>query len=202
MTTAILQGFLFSLSLILAIGAQNAFVMRQGIRNQHLFLVCSLCALSDGLLIQFGVLGMHRLITALPSFATLMRYGGALFLLCYALLRFKACYHGGEALQNAQKPDANSWRKTALITLAITWLNPHVYLDTILLLGSIAAQYHPYQEYFALGATLASFCFFFSLGYGACLLRPWLSQPRIWRIIELLIGLFMLYLALKLLFSP
>lgn len=197
MTIALTAGFLFSLSLILAIGAQNAFVLQQGIANRHLFMVCAICALSDALLIQIGVFGMNAVKTAVPLFADVMRYGGALFLCIYGILRFRAFCKGGEALQidSAAIP---SRKKTALTTLAMTWLNPHVYLDTVLLLGSVAAQYDPYRETFAIGAALASLLFFFSLGYGARMLRPWLARPAVWRTIELLIGIFMLYLAVSL----
>lgn len=194
MNTALIAGYLFSLSLILAIGAQNAFVLRQGIANRHLFIVCTICALSDALLIQLGIFGMHTIKTVLPIFADIMRYGGALFLLIYGILRLNACWRGGETL-NIDNDNPPSRQKIILTTLAMTWLNPHVYLDTVLLLGSVAAQYTPYEEHFAIGATLASFTFFFSLGYGARALRPWLARPSVWRIIELLIGIFMLYLA-------
>lgn len=198
MFNALFSGFLFGLSLILAIGAQNAYVLRQGILGQRIFLVCLTCALSDALLILIGVLGMDSLQTALPSFAQIMRIGGALFLSVYGILRLISAWRGGHQLKQSQS-NTTSIRRVLLTTLAITWLNPHVYIDTVLLLGTIAANFAPYQLIFGAGATVASFTFFFSLGYGAKLFAPWLSRPKVWRVIELLIGLFMLYLAIHLL---
>lgn len=191
-------GFWFSLSLIVAIGAQNAFVLRQGIIGKHIFWVCALCALSDALLIQLGVFGMSAIQQAMPTFALWMRYGGAVFLLVYGLLRLRSAWRGGERLQ-ADEARESSLRSVILTTLAITWLNPHVYLDTVLLLGTVASRYYPDEIIFAVGATLASLVFFFSLGYGAKSLRHWLARPAIWRVIETAIGVFMLYLAGKLL---
>ncbi|WP_409202305.1 LysE/ArgO family amino acid transporter [Suttonella sp. R2A3] len=191
------SGFFLGLSLIFAIGAQNVMVLRQGLLHQHVFLVCLICAISDALLIHVGVFGMSAIAEFAPSLATLMRYFGAIFLLLYALLRFRAAWLGGEALLVSGK--TSSKKRIILIALALTWLNPHVYLDTVLLLGSVANQFSDQRMAFALGATLASFVFFFSLGYGARLLRPLLAQPRTWRIIEVIIGLFMLYIAFSLL---
>lgn len=198
MTSAFIDGFLFSLSLILAIGAQNAFVLHQGIMGQHLFWVCSICAISDALLIQVGVFGLAKIEQALPQLSLVMRYGGAAFLLFYAFLRLRSAWQGEESLHVGSACQAPSLKSTILTTLAITWLNPHVYLDTVMLLGSVASRYQPWQMMFAIGASLASLCFFFSLGYGAKRLSAYLSQARIWRIIELFIGLFMLYLAVNL----
>lgn len=191
-------GFWFSLSLIVAIGAQNAFVLRQGIIGKNIFWVCALCALSDALLIQLGVFGMAAIQNAMPTFAVWMRYGGAVFLMVYGILRLRSAWCGGERLQ-ADETRESSLRSVMITTLAITWLNPHVYLDTVLLLGTVASRYHPDEVTFAVGATLASLVFFFSLGYGAKSLRHWLARPAIWRVIETAIGVFMLYLAVKLL---
>lgn len=197
MLHAFFAGYFFSLSLILAIGAQNAFVLRQGISGRHLFLTCFICALSDAILIQIGIFGMQTMKTVLPSFAKIVQWGGVAFLLTYGILRLKAAYHGGESL-NADGNATASRQKILLTTLAMTWLNPHVYLDTVLLIGNIAGQYPNHTTPFAIGATLASTSFFFALGYGAKALRKWLARPTIWRIIELTIGIFMLFLAAKL----
>lgn len=196
MTNSFLPGFALGLSLILAIGAQNAFVLRQGLRREHVFWVCLTCALSDALLIAAGVAGFGALATSLPWFETVMRFGGAAFLVCYGLLSFRRAWRGGSALQAATTPGASL--STALLTvLAFTWLNPHVYLDTVVLIGSVSAQYGD-RLGFALGAMTASFVFFFGLGYGARLLAPLFARPRAWQILDALIGAVMWMIAIKL----
>lgn len=202
MISTLIDGFLFSLSLILAIGAQNAFVLRQGMMGKHIFWICMICACSDALLIQVGVFGLAAIEDLIPSFALLMRYGGAAFLCIYGILRLRSAWQGGESLKIQDGAQVQSLKSAVLTALAMTWLNPHVYLDTVMLLGSVASNYRPWQQSFAIGASLASFCFFFSLGYGAASLRRYLARPAVWRIIEVLIGIFMLYLAVHLLFAP
>lgn len=195
--TAFFPGFALGLTLILAIGAQNAFVLRQGLRLQHVFCVCLTCALSDAVLIAAGVAGFGALATAVPWFETLMRYGGAAFLIWYGFQNARSAWQGGHALA-ADGAAQTSLRRTILTLLALTWLNPHVYLDTVVLLGSIAAQYES-RLAFGAGAVTASFVFFFSLGYGARLLGPFFSKPRSWQILDGVIALTMWAIALKLL---
>ena len=191
-------GFALGLSLILAIGAQNAFVLRQGVLRQHVFVVCLTCALSDALLIAAGVAGFGSLVLALPWFEITMRFGGAAFLLFYGARSFWAAWRGGAALEIG---GAGKGLRAALVTcLALTWLNPHVYLDTVVLLGGISAQYESGID-FAIGAMSASFVFFFSLGYGARLLAPLFAKPQAWRILDILVGLTMWAIAGKLLLS-
>ena len=191
MTHAFLPGFLLGLSLILAIGAQNAFVLRQGLRQQYVFAVSLTCALSDAILIAAGVAGFGAAVAALPWLETAMRYGGAAFLFLYAARSLRAalrCHH--DSLTPSENQAAGLW--TALATcLAFTWLNPHVYLDTVVLLGSISSQYEGQKTAFALGAISASFLFFFTLGYGARLLRPLFAQPKAWRVLDLLVAVAM-----------
>jgi L-lysine exporter family protein LysE/ArgO len=196
MTNSFLPGFALGLSLILAIGAQNAFVLRQGLRREHVFWVCLTCALSDALLIAAGVAGFGALAASLPWFETVMRFGGAAFLVCYGLLSFRRAWRGDSALQVATTAGASL--STALLTvLAFTWLNPHVYLDTVVLIGSVSAQYGD-RLGFALGAMTASFVFFFGLGYGARLLAPLFARPRAWQVLDALIGAVMWMIAIKL----
>jgi L-lysine exporter family protein LysE/ArgO len=190
-------GFLLSLSLILAIGAQNAFVLRQGLRREHVFWVCLTCAASDALLISAGVAGFGALAQAVPWFETLMRYGGAAFLIFYGWRSALAAWRGGGALQAGGQGRA-PLRKTLLSLLAITWLNPHVYLDTLVLLGSVSGQYDN-RLAFGSGAVLASFMFFFGLGYGARLLQPVFSRPFSWRVLDGTIALTMWAIAVSLL---
>ncbi|MGR3609029.1 MAG: LysE/ArgO family amino acid transporter [Sulfitobacter sp.] len=197
MTSAFLPGFALSLTLILAIGAQNAFVLRQGLKQQHVFWVCATCALSDALLIAAGVAGFGALGVALPWFEPIMRYGGAAFLIWYGAQNALSAWRGGEAL-TADGGASRSLYHTILTLLALTWLNPHVYLDTVVLLGSISAQYQD-RLAFGIGAVSASFIFFFGLGYGARLLTPLFSKPRSWQILDMLIALTMWAIAVKLL---
>lgn len=198
MAQAFFPGFFLGLSLILAIGAQNAFVLRQGLRQQHIFVVCLACALSDAILIVAGVAGFGALAEAFPWFETAMRYGGAAFLGWYGWRNARAAWRGGQTLEAAS--DASTGRMPTLLTaLALTWLNPHVYLDTVVLLGSISAQYDN-RVAFGAGAVIASFTFFFSLGFGARLLAPLFARPRSWQILDAVVALTMWAIALKLLF--
>lgn len=192
-------GLALGLSLIIAIGAQNAFVLKQGIQRHHVFLVCMLCAVSDAILIAAGVAGFGALVHQFPNLELFARYGGALFLIWYGLRSLYSAWHANHILTPQGDSQASAGR-TALLCLAFTWLNPHVYLDTVVLLGSISTQYEPNKLHFALGAISGSFLFFFALGYGARLLAPTFRHPRSWKILEAIIGLVMLLLAAKLLF--
>ena len=193
-----IPGFLLSLSLILAIGAQNAFVLRQGLRRAHVLPVVLTCAMSDAVLIVAGVAGFGALAEAVPWFEPLMRYGGAAFLLWYGWMNARSAWRGGQALRMGGDEE-QSLRAAILTVLALTWLNPHVYLDTVVLIGSISAQY-PDRLAFGIGATLASFVFFFSLGYGARALAPLFARPRAWQVLDAIIALTMWAIAFKLLY--
>jgi len=187
-------GFFLSLSLILAIGSQNAFVLKQGIKRQHVLLICTICAASDAILISLGIAGFGAIVSKYPSIEMYARYGGALFLLIYSMLSFKSAFSQSHIL----KPEAEenkSILKTVIICLAFTWLNPHVYLDTMVLLGSISTQYEGQKFEFGLGAILGSFSFFFSLGYGARLLAPVFQKPNAWKVLEFIVGFTMLAIA-------
>lgn len=192
-------GFSLGFSLILAIGAQNAFVLKQGLKGEHVFWVCLICAFSDALLILIGVSGFHILVSKLPGLVPLARYGGALFLFGYGLLSFRKAWLSRHSLQPSEIQSSNLW-KSILTALAFTWLNPHVYLDTVVLLGSVSSQFRGEIEYFAAGATSASFVFFFSLGYGARFLRPVFARARSWQVLEILIGIVMWAIAARLVF--
>ena len=194
-----IYGFSLGLSLILAIGSQNAFVLKQGLKGEHVLLVCLICAASDAILILIGISGFHVLVSNYPGIVSLARYGGAIFLFVYGLRSFYTAWHSSSAL-NPSDINSNSWVNSALTCLAFTWLNPHVYLDTVVLLGSISSQFSGRLLYFSSGAITASFVFFFSLGYGAQLLRPIFALARSWQILEILIGFIMWAIAVKLLF--
>ena len=192
---AVVAGFALGFSLILAIGAQNAFVLRQGLRSSHVFAVCLTCALSDAVLIAAGVAGFGALTKAVPGVEIVMRYGGAAFLVWYGARTLWAAWKGGQVLEAGQGAGR---LRTALITcLALTWLNPHVYLDTVVLLGSVSAQYDD-KLAFAAGAMTASFVFFFGLGYGAQMLAPFFRRSSSWRVLDLIVGLTMWAIAAKL----
>ncbi|MEZ8826977.1 LysE/ArgO family amino acid transporter [Vibrio amylolyticus] len=195
--TTFLAGFSLGLSLILAIGSQNAFVLKQGLKNQHVFIVCAVCALSDALLISFGVAGFGVIVQQFPQIEVVARYGGATFLAFYAFLSFKSSFTANHAL-DTNLESKSSLSKVVAMCLAFTWLNPHVYLDTVVLLGSISTQYHPNQTLFSLGAVCASFVFFFSLGYGARLLAPLFKKPKAWKILEFMVGVIMVSIAYSL----
>lgn len=196
--TALISGFTLGLGLIVAIGAQNAFVLRQGLKREHVFAVCLVCALSDAVLIAAGVSGFGFIVARLPWLIEVMRYGGAAFLLVYGVRSVLAAFRSTETLQAASS--AAGTLRTALLTcLAFTWLNPHVYLDTVVLLGSISTQFGDDKPVFALGAMLASFSFFFALGYGARLLRPLFASVTAWRLLDAATALVMFAIAAKLL---
>ncbi|MGR5132488.1 LysE/ArgO family amino acid transporter [Vibrio alfacsensis] len=192
-----LSGFTLGISLILAIGAQNTFVLKQGIKQQHVFLVCLLCAISDAILISLGIVGFGYLVKQFPLIETMARYAGMIFLIWYGINSLHSALTQRHAMNPEGHASKNAWQ-TALICLAFTWLNPHVYLDTVVLLGSISTQYEPYQWHFYAGALSASFVFFFSLGYGARFLTPIFRHARSWQVLEFIVGWVMLLLAITL----
>ncbi|MGB5558312.1 MAG: LysE/ArgO family amino acid transporter [Paracoccaceae bacterium] len=194
MLGAAATGFATAFTLILAIGAQNAFVLRQGLMRQHVFWLCLLCAMSDAILIAAGVAGFGALVTIYPGFPRFMALAGAAFLLVYGGLRFRAAWVGDDAMNLAGR-SAPLW-PTLATAAAFTWLNPHVYLDTLGLIGAISTQFAgPGKLAFALGAITSSFVFFFGLGYGARLVAPLMQSARAWRILDLGIGVTMWALA-------
>lgn len=197
MLNAVIHGYFTSLSLILAIGAQNAFVLRQGIRREHVAAVVLLCGFSDALLIAAGVAGFGAVTAVVPTIVPVMRWFGAAFLVWYGAQRFLAARKGGEALMPAR--DAPAPLGKVLMTCALlTWANPHVYLDTMVLLGSISTHYIPHEVAFGTAAALASLSYFAALGFGARLVAPLFAAPKAWVVLEILVGLTMWCIALTL----
>ncbi|MCA0274186.1 MAG: LysE/ArgO family amino acid transporter [Proteobacteria bacterium] len=197
MHSVFLAGFGLSLSLIAAIGAQNAFVLRQGLKREHVLPVALFCAVSDAVLIAAGIAGIGIATDRLPMLLPILKWGGVAFLAVYGAKAFRAAWKGGEAM-DAGKTGAAPLGRILLTLAAITWLNPHVYLDTVVLLGSIANQY-PGQEWtFGLGAALGSFAFFFTLAYGARLLSPLFARPAAWRVLDGFVAAVMWSIALGL----
>lgn len=190
MLDSILQGFLVSLSLIVAIGAQNAFVLKQGLKKQHVFWICSVCAISDSILILAGVFGFSKLVMAHADWVEWAKYLGTIFLLIYGAQHFYQAYKTHQILSDSPIEGSNIFNILG-ICLILTWFNPHVYLDTVILIGAISTNFMDTKLYFALGAVLASWLFFFSLGYGARLLQPIFKDYRAWKVLDVLIGLVM-----------
>ena len=193
-------GFALSFSLILAIGAQNAFVLRQGLRRAHVGPVVIACCLSETVLIFSGVAGFAVVAEAAPWALEVMRWGGVAFLVGYGLRSLYAAFHATEAL-DASGSVEQSLRAALVTTLVLTWANPHVYLDTLGLLGAVSATYGEGRWMFGAGALAASCLFFVILGYGARILAPFFARPKAWAVLDGIVGLTMLVLAAKLTFG-
>ena len=199
MLLAFISGFLISISLILALGPQNVFVLRQGLLRSHVFASCLVCSISDALLIAAGVLGVGLFITQIEGLAIWMSIGAAIFLIFYGCLRIKSALNP-KGLEVDDSESKDLW-STMLAGLAFTYLNPHVYVDTLLLIGGASSSYTGDDKLmFGIGAATASFVFFFSLGYGAKSLSPLLNNPESWKIIDLFIAGIMFTVAGILLF--
>ena len=194
---AVASGLALGLGLIVAIGAQNAFVLRQGLRLEHVAAVVAVCALSDIALIGAGVLGAGVALSRVPWLIPVVCFAGAAFLLCYGILAARRALRPAALL-----PDATGVRTGLAVTvgpcLALTWLNPHVYLDTVVLLGSMASTYGEHRWQFAAGAALGSAVWFVGLGFGARLLRPVFARPAAWRVLDGVIAVVMSALAVTL----
>lgn len=194
----LIQGFGLGAGLIIAIGAQNAFVLRQGLMRSHVFITALICALCDATLITLGIAGMGTLIARSPSLTTVARWGGAAFLLFYGARAFWSALRPGKLDANATG-HATTVRGTVLTVLAFSLLNPHVYLDTVVLVGSIGARYPSEQRVmFGMGAVLASWTWFFGLAYGAAWLAPLFQRRAAWRVLDVLIGCVMWTIAASL----
>jgi L-lysine exporter family protein LysE/ArgO len=196
----VLQGLLAGLSLIVVIGAQNAFVLRQGLRGEHVGAVVAVCTGADLLLIAVGTAGLGALVGSHPAALDVARYAGAALLLWLGVAAVRRALRP-EHLDPAQSAPP-SLRAVLATTLALTFLNPHVYLDTVLLLGTLAAQHGEQRWWFALGAGLASTLWFSALGFGAARLRPVLARPVAWRVLDATVALVMLAFAVRLLVVP
>lgn len=197
MLSILAAGFALSFSLILAIGAQNAFVLRQGLRRAHVGPVVALCCASEAALIFSGVAGFGVIAAAAPWALTAMRWGGAAFLVVYGLRSLHAALTQTDALKTEGGAE-QSLRAALLTTAVLTWANPHVYLDTVGLIGAVSATYGDGRWVFGAGALVASCVFFIILGYGARVLAPFFARPRAWAWLDAIVGLTMLGLALKL----
>jgi L-lysine exporter family protein LysE/ArgO len=200
--TPIFEGFLTSAGLIMVIGAQNAFVLKQGIMKNHVFVTVLLCALIDALLITLGVGGFGHILVSNALLLNMARWGGVIFLAYYGLRSFLAVFKTESLTVSANSIDRPNFKQSIFTVLALSLLNPHVYLDTVILLGSISAQF-PIKEqpFFAVGAITASFIWFFSMGFGARYLGPLFQKPISWKILDFIVGCVMWLIALMLIFN-
>jgi L-lysine exporter family protein LysE/ArgO len=197
---AILTGLLTGLSLIVAIGAQNAYVLRMGLSRQHVGLIVTICVVSDIVLIILGIAGVGGIIRSAPSALQVLRWVGVAYLSLFAVRSFWRAVRPEVLLPSqARRPTT---KLVVTTTLAFTFLNPHVYLDTVLLLGSIGNQYGHGRWLFAFGASMSSLVWFSGLGYGARFASRLMSRPKTWRVLDSAIGVIMLLIALKLTLSP
>jgi len=201
MLTAFVTGFATGFSLILAIGAQNAYVLRQGLMQAHVFWICMICALSDAAFITMGIVGASSIGAAFPRAVEALIWVAVVFLTCYGALSLRRAMQPRAMMVEHNGP--GSLRVAVLTSLALSWLNPHVYLDTVGLIGAISTGFAELQARaaYGLGAVVASFVFFFSLGYGARLLVPFFRQPRAWAILDVGIALVMWSIAAGLAFG-
>jgi L-lysine exporter family protein LysE/ArgO len=197
-----LKGFGLGAGLIIAIGAQNAYVLRQGIRREHILLISTICFMCDATLISIGAAGFGYLVSSVPSLDRIAAWGGAAFLAAYGVRAFYSALRPGSldaGPDGREAQRAGSAWAAAGVTLALSLLNPHVYLDTVVLLGSIAGQFHGVQRmWFAVGAVIASAVWFYGLGLGARWLAPLFRKPVAWRVLDLLIGCVMWAIAASL----
>jgi len=191
-----LAGFLTGLSLIVAIGAQNAYVLRLGLARNHVGVAVAICAGADALLIALGVGGLGAIVQAHGDVLTAIALIGGAYLLWFAFRSFRSALHPDVLLPSQQEPQAVA--RVALAVLGFTFLNPHVYLDTILLVGTIGASFGADRWWFALGAAIASVVWFSGLGFGARLLSPLMARPVTWRVLDAAIGVVMLTIAIVL----
>ena len=194
-----LNGLLVAFGLIMAIGTQNAFVLAQSLRREHHLPVAAFCVVCDALLVAAGVFGLATLLTQNPLLLSVARWGGAVFLLWYGTQALRRAF-STSSLEHSANQTARSLKAVMLSALAVTLLNPHVYLDTVLLIGSLGAQQSVPGAY-VVGAASASLMWFFTLALGAAWLAPWLARPNTWRILDLLVAVMMYAVAIQLIVS-
>ena len=202
MMSALITGFFLGLSLIIAIGAQNAFVLRQGILRQHVFYIALFCSISDALLIILGIAGISYFLNDFVIEYSKVIFGiTSLWLFIYGALRIKSAFNSNSSVIS-KNHESSSLKKTISIVSIFTFANPHVYLDTMILIGSISQQFQELSRvYFAIGACSASFVWFFGISFGAKLLTPIMQKPSHWRILDSLIALIMFVIAFNLAFQ-
>jgi len=195
---ALIPGFLTGLSLIIAIGAQNAFVIKQGLLRQHVLLIVLICATSDAVLIFLGTGGLGALVQSNQELLEIVRWFGVAYLTWFGIKSVRSAF-SKQSLSASESPTVSAL-KVATTALALTWLNPHVYLDTVILLGSVANQFEADRWYFAIGASVASVLWFTTIGFGARAASKYMSRPIFWKILDSLIAIVMFSIAITLAF--
>ncbi len=195
---ALIPGFLTGLSLIIAIGAQNAFVIKQGLLRQHVLLIVLICATSDAILIFLGTGGLGALVQSNQGLLEVVRWFGVAYLTWFGIRSVRSAF-SNQSLSASESPTVSAV-KVATTALALTWLNPHVYLDTVILLGSVANQFEADRWYFAIGASVASVFWFTTIGFGARAASKYMSRPIFWKILDSLIAIVMFSIAITLAF--
>ncbi len=196
---SLFEGFVMGAGLIIAIGAQNAFVLKQGIKNEHRFIIAWICALSDALLITLGIAGMGYIFSSHPLITKIVSLAGAAYLAWFSFRCFRSAIKGESMDINGGEDNSLSLKKAVLTTLALTYLNPHVYIDTVVMLGGFGAARPPeIRLFFGIGAISASFTWFFSLAFSGKIIAPLFKKQTAWRILDTAIGFIMLYIAVKL----
>jgi len=195
---ALIPGFFTGLSLIVAIGAQNAFVIKQGLLRQHVLLIVAICAVSDAALIFLGIGGLGALVQSNTSVLEVIRWFGVLYLTWFGIKSIRSALTNQSLV--ASESGATSAKKIATTVLALTFLNPHVYLDTVILLGSVGNQFNEDRWFFAVGASVASFAWFSTIGFGARAASKYMSKPIFWKILDSAIAVVMFTIAITLAF--
>jgi L-lysine exporter family protein LysE/ArgO len=195
----ILTGFFTGLSLIIAIGAQNAFVLRQGLKKEHVLVIVLICAISDALLITLGIFGLGALIQTLPWLLEVLRWVGVAYLIWFGISSLRNAFK--DQSLSASEVESSTLKKAVLTTLALTFLNPHVYLDTLIFLGGIGNQFGDGRWLFAIGAVCASFLWFFAVGFAAQRASALMNKPVFWKVLDVLIAGVMFAIALTLVFT-
>jgi len=196
---SIIEGFLMGAGLVIAIGAQNAFVLKQGIKGEHRAVIAWICSLSDALLIALGIAGMGYVFSAHPLITKTVSLAGALYLAWFSFRSFRSAIKAESMDVNGEPYDSLSLRSTVIITLGLTYLNPHVYLDTVVMLGGFGAARSPeIRPFFGIGAISASFAWFFLLAYSGKIIAPFFKKKSAWRVLDTVIGFVMLYIMVKL----
>jgi len=195
---ALLSGFLASLSLIIAIGAQNAFVIKQGLLRSHVTLVVIFCSVADAFFIVLGIGGLGTLVQSQPRILEYIRWFGVAYLMWFGIKSVRAAL--STQTMTVEKTDEKSAVKVLLSLFTFTFLNPHVYLDTVILLGSIANQFSSHRWYFALGASMASVLWFTTIGYGARVASKYMTRPIFWKVLDSIIAFIMFSIAISLAF--
>lgn len=193
---SLLAGLATGMSLLVSIGLQNAFVIKQGLRQEHIFWIALICSLSDLLLESLGVLGFGTILSQMSGLILASKWLGALLMIFYALQHIRSLFRSESMAESEEK--TSSLRATILLLLGFTWLNPNVYVDTVLLLGSISVHYQ--RPFFLIGSVSASVIWFFALGYGASLLSPVFKSSLAWKVLDAVIAVLMLIIAFNLIF--